>query len=150
MTPSPGGCSSCFSARSPCCSRSTPTQREAQERLDTLARELAKVTSAPVATVVLFGEPATALRHFALGNGYELIVAGSVAARWHVSRRRAGRTHQSVPVLIGPTSLTQQTHTATKASGEGAPGVAAGAAAFPPDNGGLDASILRDDDGRRR
>lgn len=84
--------------------RGGDTQREAQERLDSLARELATVTSAPVATVVLFGEPATALQHFALENGYELIVAGSVAARWHVGRRRAGRTHQSVPVLIGPAS----------------------------------------------
>ncbi len=84
--------------------RGRDTQREAQERLDTLASELAAATSAPVATVILFGEPATALQHFAVENGYELIVAGSVAARSHVGSRRAGRAHQSVPVLIGPAS----------------------------------------------
>ena len=84
--------------------RGRDTLCEAQERLDTLALELATVTSGPVATVILFGEPATALQHFALENGYELIVAGSVAARAHVGSRRAGRTHQSVPVLIGPSS----------------------------------------------
>ena len=84
--------------------RGRDTQREAQARLDTLARELATVTSAPVATVILFGEPATALQHFALENGYELIVAGNVAARSQVGSRRAGRTHK-VPVLIGPASL---------------------------------------------
>lgn len=83
--------------------RGRDTQREAQARLDTLARELATVTSAPVATVILFGEPATALQHFALENGYELIVAGNVAARSQVGSRRAGRTHK-VPVLIGPAS----------------------------------------------
>ena len=80
------------------------TQREAQTLLDALARELATVTSAPVATIILFGEPATALQHFALENGYELIVAGSVAARSHMGRRRAGHPHRSVPVLIGPAS----------------------------------------------
>lgn len=84
--------------------RGRDTQREAQVRLDTLARELATVTSAPVATVILFGEPATALQHFAVENGYELIVAGSVTAMSHVGSRRAGRTHPSVPVLIGPAS----------------------------------------------
>ena len=84
--------------------RGRDTQREAQERLDTLARELAAATSAPVATVILFGEPATALQHFALENSYELLVAGSVTARSHLRSRRAGGTHQSVPVLIGPAS----------------------------------------------
>jgi len=54
--------------------------------------------------IALFGEPATALQHFALENGYELIVAGSMAARSHVASRRAGRTQQSVLVLLGPAS----------------------------------------------
>ena len=84
--------------------RGRDAQREARTRLDGLARELATATSAPVATIFLFGEPAAALQHFALENGYELIVAGSVAARSHVASRRAGRTQQSVPVLIGPAS----------------------------------------------
>ena len=74
------------------------------ERLDALARDVATVISAPLATVVLFGEPATALQHFALENGYEVIVAGRVAARSHVGSRHSGRGHKSVPVLIGPAS----------------------------------------------
>lgn len=80
--------------------RGRDTQREAQERLDALARDVAATTSAPVATVVLFGEPATALQHYAIENGYEVIVAGCVAAR--SVARKASRTHRSVPVLIGP------------------------------------------------
>lgn len=77
--------------------RGRDTQRQAQERLDAAARQVAAMTDAPVATVVLFGEPATALQHFAVENGYELIVAGCVAAS-----RRTGRARTSVPVLIGP------------------------------------------------
>jgi hypothetical protein len=84
--------------------RGRDTQREAQARLDVLARELETVTSAPVATIILFGEPATALQHFAHDNGYELIVAGSLAARSHLGTRRTGRPRTSVPVLIGPAS----------------------------------------------
>jgi hypothetical protein len=83
--------------------RGRDTQRAAHERLDALARDVATLISAPLATVVLFGEPATALQHFALENGYEVIVAGRVAAK-PVGSRRSGRAHKSVPVLIGPAS----------------------------------------------
>lgn len=83
--------------------RGRETQREAQERLDKIADEVSTVTTAPIATVILFGEPATALQHFAADNDYELIVAGSGAARSHVGSRRSGRS-RSVPVLIGPAS----------------------------------------------
>ena len=84
--------------------RGRHTQNEAQDRLEALARDVAAATSVPVATVILFGEPAVALQHFAIENGYELVVAGSGAARSHVGGRRNGRTHPSVPVLIGPAS----------------------------------------------
>lgn len=84
--------------------RGRDTQREAQERLDALTGDVAARTSAPVGTVILYGEPATALQHFAIDNDYELIVAGSVGARSHVGGRRIGRTRKSVPVLIGPAS----------------------------------------------
>lgn len=83
--------------------RGRDTERGAQERLDSLAREVGAATSAPVATVILYGEAAAALQHFAVENGYELIVAGNVAARSH-ARRRSSRVRMSVPVLIGPAS----------------------------------------------
>jgi nucleotide-binding universal stress UspA family protein len=83
--------------------RGRDTLREAQERLDALAREVGTLTAAPVATVILFGEPATALQQYAVDNDYELVVAGCVAARSYVGRR-AGRARKSVPLLIGPGS----------------------------------------------
>lgn len=82
--------------------RGRDTQRQAQERLDAIVSDLAPRTSAPVATVVLHGDPATALHRYAIDHGYELIVAGSVNARSLVGGRRTGRPHPSVPVLIGP------------------------------------------------
>ncbi|HEX7167167.1 MAG TPA: universal stress protein [Acidimicrobiales bacterium] len=83
--------------------RGEDTQREAQERLDVLAGDVSGRTAVPVATVILFGEPAHALQHYALENGYELIVAGSrLAAKAHL-RTRPGGQAKSVPVLIGPT-----------------------------------------------
>lgn len=83
--------------------RGRDTQREAQAKLDRLARDLSGRTAAPVATVILFGEPAHALQHYALENGYELIVAGSrLAVRPHVRTRLGDGSLQSVPVLIGP------------------------------------------------
>lgn len=84
--------------------RGRETQREAQERLDALAGQLASRTTAPVGTVILFGEAATALQHYAVENGYEVIVTGSVTAKSHVRPRRAAHTRSSVPVLIGPSS----------------------------------------------
>lgn len=83
--------------------RGRETQREAQERLDLLAGEVSARTTAPVATVILFGEPAHALQHYAVENGYELIVAGSRLAMRPQVRTRVGRgSVNSVPVLIGP------------------------------------------------
>lgn len=81
--------------------RGRETQREAQERLDALACEVAPLTRARVATVILFGEPAVALQHYASENGYEVIVAGCGEARTLGQRRLRGVKH-SVPVLIGP------------------------------------------------
>ncbi|MGH9189543.1 MAG: universal stress protein [Acidimicrobiales bacterium] len=84
--------------------RGRDTQREAQQRLDTIARDVGTQVTAPVATVILFGEPSRALHRFAVDNRYELIVVSSGAgARTLVSSRRSGSTHRSVPVLIGPT-----------------------------------------------
>jgi nucleotide-binding universal stress UspA family protein len=84
--------------------RGRDTQREAQRRLDTVVRDVSSRTTAPIATVILFGEPATALHHFAVDNGYELIVAGSrLEARSLVGGRRTGRAQASVSVLLGPT-----------------------------------------------
>jgi nucleotide-binding universal stress UspA family protein len=84
------------------------TQRDTQARLDALARDIAILTTAPVDTVVLFGEPANALQHFAAEHGYELIVAASCCAgRSHLARRRAAKklaTASPVPVLIAPRS----------------------------------------------
>jgi len=81
--------------------------RDAQTRLDTLARDLADATPAPIDTVVLHGEPARTLERFAAEHEYELIVAGSRGhraahlARGSVARTLAGQT--TIPVLIGPT-----------------------------------------------
>ena len=51
--------------------------REAQDWLDDEARRIAERLTTPVGTVVLFGEPRTALQHYAGTHGYELIVSGS-------------------------------------------------------------------------
>jgi hypothetical protein len=84
--------------------RGRGTEREAQARLDVLAGDVANRAAVPVATVILFGEPAHALQHYALENGYELIVAGSrLAPSPHLRTRRPGSHAKSVPVLIGPT-----------------------------------------------
>lgn len=87
--------------------RGRDTQRETQARLDALARDIAIVRTA-VDTVILFGEPAHALQHFAAEHGYELIVAASCCAgRSHLVRRRAAKklaTASPVPVLIAPPS----------------------------------------------
>jgi nucleotide-binding universal stress UspA family protein len=69
--------------------RGRDTQRDTQARLDALARDVVPMTSAPVDTVVLFGEPAHALQQHAAEHGYELIVAGGGDARR--SRGRAPR-----------------------------------------------------------
>ena len=88
--------------------RGRDTQREAQERLDNLARRAAVSTTAPVDTVILFGEPSHALQHFAAEHGYELIVAGSRASgRAPLATRKVAQrlaTAASVPVLIGPSA----------------------------------------------
>lgn len=88
--------------------RGRDTQRETQARLDALARDIAVVTTAPVDTVILFGEPTLALQHFAAEHGYELIVAASCCAGGsHLGRRRATKklaTTSPVPVLIAPAS----------------------------------------------
>jgi hypothetical protein len=55
--------------------RGRDEQRRTQERLDTVAREIAVATRAPVDSVILYGEPNAALQHFAAEHGYELIVA---------------------------------------------------------------------------
>lgn len=86
--------------------RGRETQRKAQERLDSLAEKAAASTTAPVDTVILFGEPSHALQHFAAEHGYELIVAGTRSsghaplAKRKVAQRLA--TAAYVPVLIGP------------------------------------------------
>lgn len=86
--------------------RGRDMQRETQARLDAAARDLAVVTTSPVHTVILFGEPRHALQHFAAEHGYELIVAASgCAGRWRLARRRAASTLATaspVPVLIAP------------------------------------------------
>lgn len=88
--------------------RGQETQREAQERLEGVAREVQVTTTAPVGTIILFGDPAHALQHFAVDQGYELIVAGSrTAGRSHLGSHRVARamaSRRSVPVLIGPTT----------------------------------------------
>ena len=84
--------------------RGRDTQRQAQERLDALARHAETRTDAPVGTIILFGEPATALQRYAVENSYEIIVVGSGAAGSHVPSRRFARSHQCVPVLIGPSA----------------------------------------------
>ena len=80
--------------------RGREARLEAQQCLDAIAGGVEQATSVPVATVVLFGEPAAALHRYAADNGYELIVAGCVAAR--SVARRSSRARTSVPVLIGP------------------------------------------------
>lgn len=83
--------------------RGRDAHREAQQRLDAVARDVATRTSAPVATVVLLGEPATTLVNYAIDNNYGIIVAGSRhGEKLLVGRRRTGGRHKSVPVLIGP------------------------------------------------
>lgn len=79
-------------------------EREEKDRLDTLARSLGEQGGQPVDTVVLFGETAHALQHFASQHGYELIVAGSHMAKRtrHISKDASADT--SVAVLIGPAS----------------------------------------------
>ena len=85
--------------------RGQETQHVAQEQRDAIAGDVATKTKAPVATVVLYGEPASAIQHFAAENGFELIVAGHGSSRrslvGHARQRAASR---SVPVLIGPAS----------------------------------------------
>jgi nucleotide-binding universal stress UspA family protein len=84
--------------------RGREEQALTQARLDTLAREAE--SSAPVDTVILFGEPIQALQHYAAQHGYELIVAGShVAGRSRLGSRQAVwklATQSPVPVLLGP------------------------------------------------
>jgi nucleotide-binding universal stress UspA family protein len=86
--------------------RGRSDHEQAQARLDALARDSAAVTSAPVDTVILFGEPIDALQRFAGEHGYELIVAGChVAGRSRIAGRRAVwklATQSPVPVLLGP------------------------------------------------
>jgi nucleotide-binding universal stress UspA family protein len=83
--------------------RGRETQREARERLDALASDVAALTTAPVATVILFGEPGTALQHFAVENEFELIVAGSRAANRSLAGSPvSGHPRRTVPVLVGP------------------------------------------------
>jgi nucleotide-binding universal stress UspA family protein len=86
--------------------RGRETQREAKDRLEVTVRQLEDRVVAPLATVLLFGEPTRALQHYATTNGYELIVTGS-----HTLKRswlgtpgvsRVAGTDRSVPVLIGP------------------------------------------------
>lgn len=77
--------------------RGRATQRDAQERLDAVARRLSASTRAPIDTIVLFGEPARTLSGFAVEHGYELIVAGRSLARRFP-------TATPVSVLIGPGS----------------------------------------------
>ncbi len=87
--------------------RGRESTREAQARLEALVPEVTKATGAPVDTVVLFGEPTQAVRHFAATHGYELIVGTSrVTGRPHrLPSRGGGResaARSSVPILIGP------------------------------------------------
>lgn len=88
--------------------RGRDAQRDAQQRLDTVAGRVAASVTAPVATVILCGEPAHALQHFAVEQGYELIVTGSrAAARTHLGDQRLARkleARRCVPVLVGPTA----------------------------------------------
>lgn len=89
--------------------RGRDTRRETQAQLDALAHDLASVTSAPVDTVILFGEPARTLRQHAAEHGYELIVTGnSTTGRARLRRSRAvGKlaTPSHVPVLVGPATM---------------------------------------------
>lgn len=89
--------------------RGRDTQRETQAQLDALAHDLASVTSAPVDTVILFGEPAKTLQQHAAEHGYELIVTGnSTTGRARLRRSRAvGKlaTQSPVPVLVGPATM---------------------------------------------
>lgn len=84
--------------------RGRDTQLETQAGLDAFAGDVANVITAPVDTVILFGEPAHALVDFAASHDYELIVATAGSA----GRARRGRgravnglpTTSPVPVLI--------------------------------------------------
>lgn len=84
--------------------RGRETQREAQEHLDAVERVVSTLTTAPVATVILFGEPVTALQHFAVEKEFELIVAGSHAANGHFAGSSVAghQSRRTVPVLVGP------------------------------------------------
>ena len=88
--------------------RGRDTLREAHERLDRLAGDVAGATGAPIGTVVLYGEPGDVLQQYAAEHGYEVIVMGNTSATSsHFVRRRLARkpdTGTSVPVLIGPTT----------------------------------------------
>jgi hypothetical protein len=88
--------------------RGRDAQQQTQARLDALAQDAAAVTSAPVDTIILFGEPVQALQHFAVAHGYELIVAGGhLAGRSATAGRRAVwklATQSPVPVLLGPST----------------------------------------------
>lgn len=82
--------------------RGHAAEREAQERLDVLAQRATEATTAPVDTVILYGEPGHAFQEFAADHGYELIVTGHAARR--SSQNVATRVTRggSVPVLVGP------------------------------------------------
>jgi nucleotide-binding universal stress UspA family protein len=71
--------------------RGRTAQQEMESRLDAAALAARKRTSAPVDSVVLFGEPCRVLGEFAAAHGYELIVGPTRVAR-----------QAPVPVLVGP------------------------------------------------
>ena len=81
--------------------RGREAQHEAEARLAAVIDALADRTTVPLASVVLFGEPAAALQHFAGENGYEVVVAGNGTAH-RISRHQ--HQHRTVPMLIGPAS----------------------------------------------
>ncbi|MGH9279504.1 MAG: universal stress protein [Acidimicrobiales bacterium] len=90
--------------------RGQQTTRDAQSRLEAVASGPSSVIAAPVATVVLHGDPAHALAHFASEHGYELIVVGGSGPgrpwvrRGSVARRLVACSR--VPLLVGPNAPT--------------------------------------------
>lgn len=87
--------------------RGRGTIHDAQNGLDQVSRRVESVSSCPVHTVVLHGEPARTLEAYAVEHGYELIVAASGATgaththRGFVRRLASG---SSIPVLVGPSA----------------------------------------------
>lgn len=88
--------------------RGRDTVADAERRLDELKTAVAPHVLVPIDTLVLYGEPASAIERFAVDHGYELIVAGACGTGRTSGPRGAVAAalaaHAPVPVLVGPIS----------------------------------------------